>query len=367
MVRYVAMPSPKKPWQALDADPVLWARSGTHPAVEDCCHEPVTAKALHQRRLAAVRQAAEAGENDPALTDMDVWALVVRTGIRNSPDNRSAHLSLVQFAKEHVGAAMVHYLWKKRVQLPQIIDDIWVWENVAEAAAAAARSRADALKFAAAQPCTCKGQWVSYVVASMMANGINMPELCHTVLDALLRGRSPTTPVVVLAGKQGGEGKSVFLKPLHTIFEELVFVITKGAGNFPFLSLLGAKVAYLDDFRFDQEVLSWATQCLWFDGSPLPVGRPQNVAGSSGNVVYKGTAPIFVTTKLADLKWLEDNAQINIATGLPWDTDAAMILRRLKVYRFEQKMPKPAANFDFCGSCFARFLHGQSAAWCAHA
>ena len=74
-----------------------------------------------------------------------------------------------------------------------------------------------------------------------------------------------------------------------------------------------------------------------------------------------------MTTKLADLKWLEDNAEINTATGLPWNTDAAMIRRRLKVYRFEKKMPKPATNFEFCGSCFARFLQGQSAAWSAMA
>ena len=361
----MAMPSPKKPRQALDDRPVLWSSSGQHPAVEDCCHEPVTAKALHDRRQAAVKQAAEGGKADPSLSDMDVWALVVRTGIRNSPDNRQAHLSLVQYAKTHCGAAMVHYLWKKRSQLPQIIDDIWLWENVEEAAAAAARSREDALKVAAASPCTCKGAWASYVVASFIANGIDIAGLCHDVLDALLRGRSETTPVIVLAGLQGGEGKSVFLKPLHSIFQELVFAITKEAGNFPFLGLLGAKVAFLDEYRFDPEILSWASQCLWFDGSPVPVGRPQNVVGSSGNAVYKGTAPIFITTKLADLKWVEDSAQINVATGLPWDTDAAMLLRRLKVYKFTKRMAKPPSNFCFCASCFARLLQGQAAAWSA--
>ena len=129
VVRYMVMPSPQKPLACLDPSPVLWSSSGEHPPLEDCCHEPVTAKALQKRRFEATQKAAEQGDKDPRITDMDVWALVVRLGIRNSQDNRQAHLSLVKHAKNHIGAAMVECLWKKRSQLPQITDDIWVWEK----------------------------------------------------------------------------------------------------------------------------------------------------------------------------------------------------------------------------------------------
>ena len=78
--------------------------------------------------------------------------------------------------------------------------------------------------------------------------------------------------------------------------------------------------------------------------------------GTSGNLQYKGTAPIFVTTKLADLESLEWAAQINPANGLPWDADASMVTRRLKVYKFTERMPKPKQNFRFCGHCFSRLL-----------
>ena len=146
-----------------------------------------------------------------------------------------------------------------------------------------------------------------------------------------------------------------------------MFGITKECGNFPFLELLGAKVAFLDEYRFDPDLVSWASQCLWFDGSAVPVGRPQNVPGCTGNAMYKGTAPIFITTKLSHLSSLQYSAEINPATGQPWDTDASMLLRRLKVYEFHTRVPKPAAIFPFCAACFVRLLQGQAAAWSAEA
>ncbi len=129
------------------------------------------------------------------------------------------------------------------------------------------------------------------------------------------------------------------------------------------LGLPLAKVAVLDEYRFDENVIAWATQCLWFDGSAVPVGRPQNVPGVTGNMMYKDSAPVFITTKLADLTRLENYAQAEPATGLPWDADASMICRRLKVFRFTVRVPKPAANFPCCAHCFAKLLMSQAAVW----
>ncbi len=364
-VRYLAMASPTKPLESLDHHPVLWARCGQHPPVQDCCYEPVTARALNAKRQKLVQAAAQAGEAEPKINDLDVWALVVRAGVRNTADDRRAHLQLASFAKQHCGEAMVHYLFRRRHQLPGLIDDIWQWENVEQLAHEAQLTRLQSLQAAAQGPCVCGKAWLNFVVSSFLQNGINIAELCHDVLDALTRGRSETTPVIVLAGRLGGEGKSVFLKALRSIFagDGFVFGITKDSGNFPFLDLPLAKVAFLDEYRFDPDVVSWATQCLWFDGSAVPLGRPQNVPGVTGNIQYKGSAPVFITTKLADLQWLESYAQVDPATGVPWNADASMICRRLKVHRFPHRVQKPSSNFPFCRHCFANLLMSQAAVW----
>ena len=72
--------------------------------------------------------------------------------------------------------------------------------------------------------------------------------------------------------------------------------------------------------------------------------------------MYKGTAPIFVTTKLSDLEWFEAQAEINPSTGAPWDADAAMICRRLKVYRYTKRVGKPREQLKYCGRCFSSLL-----------
>ena len=265
IVRYLAVPSPKKPAAALDHDPYLWDATGAHPPLVDCVYAPVTAKALEAKRRKLVNAACEAGSKDPRATDLDVWALVVRTGIRNTDDDRAAYLRLVAYAKENCDEAMLHYLWKRRNHLPTIIDDIWLWENAADAAASAARTRVQCLRVAVASACVCGGGWTAYVMRSLAMNGVDADELSRDVWSAFNDGRSETTPVIVLAGQSGGEGKSAFLKPLDPLFGggASVFNVTKESGNFPLLDLPMAKVAFLDDFRFDKDLVSYATLCLW--------------------------------------------------------------------------------------------------------
>jgi hypothetical protein len=362
MVRYVAVASPSKLLNSLDLSPALWDSSGVHPPILDCCYEPLTAKALEAKRRKLVHGACETGLQEPRVTDLDIWALVVRADVRNTADNQKAHLRLVAYAKAHCGEAVVHYLWKRRHQLSSMIDDVWLWENIEAAAGAAERSRADGLKMAAKSQCSCKGEWSAFVVGSFKANDVDIAELCKDVWAALRDGRSETTPVVVLAGLSGGECKSAFLKALSSVYDcdGDIFNLARESGNFPLLDLPHAKVAFLDDYRFNPETLSYASTCLWFDGSDLPIGRPQNVKGMTGNIMYKGTAPIFVTTKLSDLKWLESMAGINASTMAPWDADASMLCRRLKVYKFSHRVPKPSSRFTYCARCFADLLvaHG---------
>ena len=262
---------------------------------------------------------------------------------------------------------MVQHLWKRRHQLPSILDDVWQWENIDVAVATAQRTRAETLAAAAAAPCVCGGEWPAFVEQSFRLNGMQIGRACHEVMTALTAGRSEAVPVIVFAGKSGGEGKSAFFKPLHALSDGFVFNIPSGkeAGNFPLMNLPRAKVAFLDEFRFNHDKLSFATQNLWFDGSAVPIGKPQNILGGPGNILYMGTAPVFITTKLDDLEWLESHAAENPVTQLPWDTDAAMICRRLSVYKFKHRVPKPQRKFQFCGHCFATLLRTQAAAWVA--
>ena len=220
----------------------------------------------------------------------------------------------------------------------------------------------EVIRSAAKGDCICDGKWPTLVTQSVLANKIDLQELCRDVMAAMENGRSETTPVLVMAGARGGEGKSFFLKPLQALFGEYVFPCPE-PGTFPLLDLPGKKVVFLDDWRLNKAVLPFETQCRWFDGSPVRVQRPQNQNGVMGHVVYQGTAPIFMTTKLVDIQRLAKLSEVDTRTGLPKDTDASMVYRRLKVYEFHTRIDKPTGKrVKYCPACFAKLVLGQSAA-----
>ena len=74
----------------------------------------------------------------------------------------------------------------------------------------------------------------------------------------------------------------------------------------------------------------------------------------------KGSAPIFITTKMADLESLQSHAQLNPATGSPWDAQASIICRHLKIYKFPTRVAKPPKTIAYCGHCFSRLRKSRS-------
>ena len=360
-VRYGVMPSPKKTQDGLDATPLTWCRRGEHPSLFDSAQEPTTAAALQGRREHAVKKASAEGNQEPRATEMDLYPIIVRQGFRNTPEEPWAEKKLILHLKTYGSPALVKLAWKIRSKLSSIIDDVWAWDTVGETLAALGQSRLEALTAAAASPCVCDGDWHEYVRGVFAANHISEKDLCRDVYTALVHGRSETMPVVVLAGARGGEGKSIFLKGLWAVFgRERVFA-APDKGGFPLLGLESAKVAFLDEWRFNASVLPYAMQCLWYDGSALPIVRPQNIPGATGHLLYQGKAPIFVTTKYQDLDRLQQASADDPETGLPGNGDASMILRRLKIYRFSQRMVKPKRQLPYCGRCFARLVCGSVA------
>ncbi len=348
-IKYCSVPSPTKPAASLDPKPLLWARQGVHPPLHLCCHEPATAAAMTAKRQRREQSAAEKGKTEPRITEFELWPIVVESGIRNEVGVRNAHLLFMDYVKEKCSSSVCSFVFRNRARLPNLIDDIWRWEGIKGAVAVSKQTRMDMVQGALQKACVCGGAWLTFALHILHRNGINPSELGQVLVRALDGGRSPTTPVVTFAGSFGGEGKSFILKGLLAVFGADEVFYTPQHQSFPFLGLENAKVVFLDDFRFFKSAVPVATQCLWFDGSALPVAKPQNQPGCSGHDIYRGTAPIFITTKMQDIEALE-------RVG---DGDASMILRRLKVFHFRERVASNVGCIPECAHCFARLIGAQ--------
>ena len=154
-VKYCAVPSPKKTRSMLDPRPLLWSRAGAHPSLHMCCHEPQTASAMRAKRQMKEDASAEASRAEPRVTEYDLWPIVVESQIRSTPDDRNAHLRLMQYVKSHCSQAVCAFVFKNRARLPGLIEDIWRWEMVDDVLAAAVEPLIQSLRNAAAMPCVC--------------------------------------------------------------------------------------------------------------------------------------------------------------------------------------------------------------------
>ena len=351
-VRYCYLPSLKKPQSELDPAPRVWAADGHHKPLFDACQEPITAAATKKRRESKVRNALEKGKPEPRATEMDLYAAIVEGGFRNTPDDRHAWRRLVAHLKE-TAPALFTYAFKIRAKLPGLIDDVWSWETVDDSLTLLSMTRVGLLQHAAAQLCPCSGAWMQQASLVLRNNLLDPAELFTDIVRALAEGRGPTSKVVVLAGQYGGEGKSFLLAPLRDIFGQDAVQETPTAGSFPLMGLEEKRVVLLDEWTFKEDVISFATQLVWFEGKPVILSRPQNQAGSVGHTLYQGTAPIFITTKLKDLMPIQQAAEWARRAGKP--SAHTMLLRRLKVHSLSACTAAPAGAFIHeCGVCFAR-------------
>jgi len=360
-LRYLVWPSPKKPQTALDPDPLAWQRVGEHARpLRDVAQPPTNAAMIKARREKLEVAAAEAGEDPSRPREIDVWPLVVKHNIRNDHDNNDGVLRLIKVARASCSPEMVDFLFKNRQKLNKLIDDIWTWETVDDLLHLSQRSRVTALEESMRQPCVCGGAWMQEVRKVLFLNGINEAELGHDIYVSFVKGRSETTPVVTLAGKQGGEGKSLIFFPLTAVLGDEFVQGHTASGAFPLLGLEGKKAVLLDEWRFAASALPLAIQLLWLEGKPVPLARPQGEY--IGHLLYKGSAPIFITTPLKRLENLERDAATAMQCG--FCSEASMVLRRLKVYKFRQAVPRPPAQIPACAACFSDFLFSSEMAWC---
>ena len=357
-VRYGVMPSPKKPQVELDARPLLWDREGQHPPLFEACQQPNTASAMQERREKRVKVAAEKGDKEPRPTEFDLYPIIVRHGFRNTPDDQHADQQLIQWVRRHASPALAAFAWKLRNKLGPLIDDVWSWEAVDDTLAVVRQTRMERLSAAAQGPCACGRRWRQLADYCMATNCIDPKELCTAIMNSMRDGRSPHLPTVVLMGFQGGEGKSFLFAPMKNVFGTDNVQVAPQPGSFPLLGLEKKKVAVLDEWAFDEVAVPLSTQLLWLEGKPFPITRPQNKE-YTGHLMYKGSAPLFITCKQKDLGPILARAHAAVAQGT--SSEDTMLARRLRVFSFWEKLPVPSGErVPECASCFAQMLYDHA-------
>ena len=340
-VAYCYVPTPRKQQADLDGEPLLWPAD--HPALAEASRAPVTARATAANAERARRLQAEKGKPE-RFSVIQLWPVVIAQNFRGP----AAAEALMSYAKRCGGQTMVEWLFANWQKVPDLIERCWEVEQVEDFVARANKSRLDLVGEAAETPCRCGGHWCSMAQELFTKNSLDQSDWRESVLRSLEKGRCKGT-LVTHAGHAGNEGKSFLFAPFGEIFGAEAVFTCPPEGSFPLVGLEKARVALLEDWRFNEWVVSWTLQLLWFEGKPIVIARPQNHC--KGHLRYSGDAPIFITTLKSDLDGLDGKG---IAAG-----DLAMMKKRLKVFEFKHVFPH--REVAACARCFARFLVGSAA------
>ena len=357
-VRYGFIPTSKKPQSELDSECLTWGRHAPHRPLFQASQEPVTAAATKRRREAASKKASEQGKPEPRPKEHDLYAVIVEQGFQNTPDQPWAYKKLISYLKQNE-PALWQFAFRMRARLAALIDDVWSWEKVDDDLALLGQSRLERFQIALHSQCVCQGLWRQYAEWALQANALNATQLCSDILRSITHGRHESLPVVVLVGKHGGEGKSFLLAPLRQIFGKEYVQETPQPGSFPLLGLETKRIAVLEEWEFDNTVIPFSTQLLWFEGKSFPLTRPQN-KDYCGHLLYQGTAPVFITCKEKAMAPIFGRAQVARSQGLP--SQDTMLLRRLHTYCLSQPLPvQPGVPIQECPHCFANMIAWHSA------
>ena len=338
-VAYCYMPSPRKAVEELDPSPELWP--STHPPLLEASRHAITAAKLWEKRESAVRERAAAGKAEGRIREVDLWPIVIK---ENIGADEVGPERLMAYAKRCGGSALVDYCFANWDKLPSIIAKSWKVEKVENHIETATKTRLDLLHGALSARCTCGGEWPTFAQTVLSQNGHSPAEWCKAVEHVLLHGRSKGN-FVCHAGFEGNEGKSFLFRPLPLVFGDEGVFLTPPKSAFPLLGLEKARLVWLDDWRFNEDIISWALQLLWFEGASFIIARPQNLY--AGHLKYSKNDPVFLTTLQADLHALKGKLK---------QGDVDMMVKRLKIYEFKQKVSIPPHVAKGCAACFAHFV-----------
>ena len=326
-VAYCYMPSPSKPVEHLD--------------LLEASRPCVNAAYLQDFREKQRQARAGQGKGEARVREVDLWPIIVQ---QNIAADEVGPEKLMSYAKRCGGPALVDFCFSNWDKLQGIIAKSWKAEKVEEFVETATRSRIELLHNAQVGDCTCGGQWATFARTILNQNGHDPAEWCIAVTQALASGRSKGN-LVTHAGFEGNEGKSFLSRPLPLVYGEENVFVTPPKSAFPLLGLEKARLVWLDDWRFNEDLISWALQLLWFEGASFIIGRPQNLY--AGHLRYTKDDPVFLTTLQADLHSLKGKLK---------QGDVDMMLKRLKVYDFKVKVDIPSHVAKGCRVCFAKFL-----------
>ena len=218
MLRYLFLPTRKKPLSTLDRQPVLWCANGQkHAPLMDAINGEVNAVAVEEQVTEQFLQR-HARQRGPAkFSDVELWPIVKTLQVE--AEDPVLLSRLLQYARDKGNMRLLNYLFRHTAQTIQDkVAMCWSLERCDQVIADAATTTWRKLTATLESPCLCDRQWAQGAREILSNNAIPEADVCRDIKHALMSGLARKQDIVCLAGS-GNEGKSFLLKPLTVVYK----------------------------------------------------------------------------------------------------------------------------------------------------
>lgn len=190
----------------------------------------------------------------------------------------------------------------------------------------------------------CNGDWLTCAREVLRNNNINIYVFSDALRQAIEKGRQKNVNILLVGPTNCG--KSFLLNPVEHIFKCFVNPAT---GKYAWVGLDECELAYLNDFRWSQELIAWNDFLLLLEGQTVHLPRPKNQFASDMIIPKENTIPFLATSKAPIEYYGKYNARD--------DKETDMMSSRWRTFVFTQQIPSARMRvMPACAHCFSTLV-----------
>ena len=188
----------------------------------------------------------------------------------------------------------------------------------------------------------CDGQWLVAAREVLQRNEINSYVFADALRTAFRCGREKFVNIFLYGNTN--MGKSFLLTPLEHLFKAFV---NPANGRYAWVGLDTCDVAFLNDFRYSAEMISWSDFLLLLEGATVHLPRPRNMFSTDLCIHHTNKIPFFATSSEPLVK---SNRQAD-------EKENDMMNSRWKFFAFTKKIPEDQMRkINPCVNCFSNLV-----------
>lgn len=188
----------------------------------------------------------------------------------------------------------------------------------------------------------CNKEWLRCAKEILGFNSVNVYDFACAIRTALKQGRKKHRNILIVGDTDCG--KSFLLDPLELIYK---CFMNPAKAKYAWSGLDECEVAFLNDFRWNSEIIAWNDFLLLLEGATVHLPRPKNHFATDLLIHRSNSIPIF-STSIGPFEFVRN--------GMKDQKETDMMASRWRLFSFTHTIKNPNRDLEPCPRCFAELI-----------